>query len=155
MPPCDDITPWCDEKKKIASELAAHLPPAHEKHKDSAAVKVRGAGTALLKDTTTNKIPERRKAEIMQVLREHYKKEDITPEDIENASKLDIRQHLRETEDADQLVTEEEAIAKYITAQGEEAILQFVIRWRKVFLEGLRPAHMPQHWDVNHDFSLK
>jgi len=42
----------------------------------------------------------------------------------------------------------------YITSKGEEAILEFVIRWRQNFLTTLRPTHMPLHWDVRHDFAV-
>jgi len=143
-------------KNSILRELSAHLPPLPAKKfvVDSNIAKARAAGTALRKNTD-NTIPPKRVAELTQVIKNFYQKEDITEDDILKASKLDPRQELQAIQENEQPITEDEAIAKHISSKGEQAILEFVIRWRQNFLSTLRPTHMPQHWDVNHDFSAQ
>jgi hypothetical protein len=106
---------------------------------DPALMRVKTAANAL----RHQRIPAERRAELLQVLREHLRKDDVTAEEIEALSKVSPRQRNPEYRSHGALVV--------VHLDNEEKIRQFIIFWRKHFLEKMKPGHMPSYWDLNRD----
>jgi len=86
-----------------------------------------------------DRIPLHRIELLIQTLRNFFKKDQITPEDIERASK--IRPLVKTTD----CMKFGECIVKRV----QENLDLFVIMWRKHFLSTMKPKFMPAHWSVD------
>jgi len=144
-------------KKTISQEYAKDIyviPPKYVHNLNIA--RIRSAALVLKRHMAGSvTLPENRLIEVQNILKGYYQKDELTIDNISNACNLLANQEIpNENSNNTQISTEDEAIAKYITQQGEQAILDFVIRWRKNFLATLQPSYMPMHWNVNHDFLL-
>jgi hypothetical protein len=97
---------------------------------------IRGAGKAL--KYAWDKIPASRREVLLNKLRSYYNKQDITLEDIEKASKVEAQTQ----------TPEYIPFAKYVVDNCN--IQEFVVMWRKHFIETLKPQYLPDFWDINH-----
>ncbi len=119
-------------KKKIAEEMG--VPIGGTKNEIlSALFPLKRAANALAEFYDV--IPEPRKTELLNVLREHYHKQEITREDILEILKLQPDPKCKHYGElvVDQL----------------ESLDEFVLKWRKHFVEVMKPRYLPAHWDVN------
>jgi hypothetical protein len=125
-------------KKKIADEM--NIPIGGCGYLvDKSLFPVRTAGNALLENG--DKIPEPRKTELLDRLRAHFGKQEITKEDLIHASGL-------------KPIVMDPNFKSYGQAVVErlENIDDFVQQWRKHFVEVMKPKHLPAFWSV--DFGL-
>jgi len=102
--------------------------------------KVKSAGRALL--NAKNKLPEDRKNELIQVLKDHFKVEEITDDMILTASDCDFH------EVNDNYTPHSRAVVQHYLKEG--GLLDLEVRWRKHFLSTMKPKHLPPLWSINH-----
>jgi hypothetical protein len=100
---------------------------------------VRSAACALLK--FGDKIPASRAEELRNTLKTHFKKDELTTEDLQEASNLEFK-FKKEQENE----SHEERIIKNL---NPEELVQFVQRWRKYFVDVMKPQHLPKGWSTD------
>ena len=88
----------------------------------------------------SDKIPEARRQELYQTLRDYYQKEDITQEDIEEACDLE----------GNHSTPAEDEISKLVVEKTED-LDAFVVMWRQHFVSTVHPRFLPEHWSVDYD----
>jgi len=140
-----DILPLCSEchenyeihaqqlKKQLADEYAIQ----HENAKvlDTELKNVCLAASALLNHSDS--IPPERNAYLTAILIDYFNKDEITREDLEKAANLEYNTQRANYKPEGQAVVE-----------NISDISLFVQRWRKHFVDSLKPQYMPQHWIV-------
>lgn len=121
-------------RRKILEELK--ISEHGDSQIDTEAVKaIKAAKTLKLH---RDKIPEPKIEELTNRLKAYFKKEEITPEDLDKASQLEW-----------QIVPDNYACASKKVVESQIDIDAFATRWRIHFLAVMQPKFMPQHWDVN------
>ena len=123
-----------DFKRIIAKEVGIEL---HIPHKYDKALKiVAGLAHAILKHGY--KMPSERKANLMKKISEHFGKE-IKEEELKDIARTEIVpvdiKHINH--------------GKFVVDQlvDLEAISVFVKRWRRHFVETMKPKFLPDFWD--------
>ena len=101
---------------------------------------VKHAASAILKSRES--MPEKRVAELENVVKEFYKVETPTEEQLVDASKMDIKVWNKDYQPHSQLVYE-----GYKTV----GVVKLEQRWREHFLKSMKPKHMPDCWSVTHN----
>ncbi len=121
-------------KKKLGQKYGARFNDSNRT--DPVAYRAISAGSALIK--YSHIIPKHQQELLLNALRKYYKKDEITAEDIANSPKISPT------------VKDDDFIpyGKFIVSKVK--IEEFVVLWRKHFLEHAKPKHLPKFWDVNH-----
>ena len=83
-----------------------------------------------------------RKEELKQVLVDHFKKDDITDDDLETAFNYDPYV------DNEEYVPHAEAVVNHFAAN--DGILKLEKIWRQHFLDTMKPQFLPPFWSVSH-----
>jgi exonuclease 3'-5' domain-containing protein 2 len=141
-----DVVLLCDEHhrqyEKVASafktKIAERYGVVSDQHPDSTMQylrKVRGAAVSLLMGG--DKIPDDRKERLLKAVREHLKKEEITEDDLKQLIKMKCN---------DRRLTSSYAVMQKVIA--EKSIEDFVVEWRKHFMETMKPQFMPEYWEI-------
>ena len=102
--------------------------------------KVKCAARALL--YAGSKIPEKRCQELAQVVQEHYKVSDLSPELISEAATMVT---LKENAN---FLSHGQEVVKRVCLEGK--LLEFEKTWRQHFLDTMQPQHLPPLWSVDH-----
>jgi hypothetical protein len=143
-----DIVPLCtschtqyevfsDELKKELS-IKYNLPILGKGVRvDKSIHSVRSAGRALFKHW--DKIPNDRKEKLLIRLQNFFKKEDITKEDALYASKLSVLVYSGDCIPFGKLIVD-----------AVPNLQDFIVIWRKHFIDSMKPKFMPLYWDVNY-----
>jgi len=105
---------------------------------------VRSAGRALQADRARGCIPIKRKEELQAVLKEHYKVEEISDEVIDAAAAANF---LEENGD---YVPHSRAVVQYYLESNTSSLLELEKKWRRHFLDTMKPQHLPELWSVEH-----
>jgi len=142
----------CHRNASIATETLRKLLKKEDKisHQneplwtvDPVLKEVKSAACALRKYKDV--LPEQRQIELKRTLRSYFKKEEsdqITEEEIEKAAEIEFKTKNEECE------SHEERLVKQLKTHQD--IEHFVRRWRKHFLETMKPKFMPIGWDLDH-----
>merc|ERR1712042_79801 len=104
--------------------------------------RVRSAGRALQANRKRQCIPAARLQELEPALLEHYQVEELSDEIIDRAAKCNF---LMENGD---YVPHSRAVVQFFLERG--GLLQLEVRWRKHFLNAMKPAFLPDLWSVDH-----
>eukprot|EP01102_Stenamoeba_stenopodia_P008683 TRINITY_DN2525_c0_g2_i4.p1 TRINITY_DN2525_c0_g2~~TRINITY_DN2525_c0_g2_i4.p1 ORF type:complete len:767 (-),score=201.04 TRINITY_DN2525_c0_g2_i4:39-2339(-) len=135
-------------KKTISEETGIPLAKGatrynqYGEHRELARVK--GLARSLRKHYNGSAILKKeREEELLQELRNYFKKEDITMKDITEACAFEIKTPLSDSERNHGAGV----VAQLKTLEDKE---KFVQRWRKHFLDSLEPKFMPEHWSITH-----
>ena len=140
-----DVLPLCvachDLYERHADDLKRVLAKEHDVHFgsnvviDAALHRVKRHATALL--MYRDRIPEQRVSLLMESLRDHYGRQEVTEKDIRFAARLNPA--------AGQPVRKSYGQAVVERAGDLDA---FIKMWREHFLSTMNPGHMPPHWNV-------
>ncbi len=150
---CHDLLPLCvachDRYEAAANRLKRRLAEEHGapvggdgRFYDREISQVRKAACALLRQAQGSvDIPAERLAVLEDIIREHYAVEELTDELVSEAADLDA------------YVTPEgyRTHGSLIVEAVGDGLQAFVERWRRHFLEHVRPTHLPRHWDVERE----
>lgn len=90
------------------------------------------------------KIPESRKAELKKILEEFYGVTDFSPEILEQAAQLEYRV------DNENYNPHGKAVVRHVQNDGAQGLHNFEKRWRKHFVEVMKPQFLPRHWSIHH-----
>jgi len=121
-------------KKKLALDYGIPLIGSGW-YRDETIVKVKKSASALLNHWDV--IPSERREKLLQTLKNYFKKEEITKEDMEVANNCN---------ETVQTVNYAEHGSTVVAKVGN--IEEFVKMWRKHFLTTMQPKFMPDHWEV-------
>jgi len=102
--------------------------------------KVKSAGRAL-KNSKSN-LPQSRRDELSQILKDHYQVEEITVDIINMASDCNFH------EVNSNYTPHSRAVVQHYLKEG--GLLQLEVRWRKHFLATMKPKHLPALWSITH-----
>jgi hypothetical protein len=150
---CHDLVPLCvvchDRYEAAANLLKRQLADEHGapvggdgRFYDRETSRLRKAACALLRQADGKAdIPAERLAELEEILRDHYAADELTADLIAEAAALDPYATPEGYRTHGSLIVEAEA--------GD--LQGFVERWRRHFLEHVRPTHLPRHWDVGRE----
>ncbi|XP_053553965.1 exonuclease 3'-5' domain-containing protein 2 [Bombina bombina] len=105
---------------------------------------VRSGARALLNATN---LPEQRRAELLQDIKDFYSTENVTPETLQEAANLESRV-LNET-----YIPHGLKIVQSFAKGGLLSLMELERRWRQHFLDTMQPKHLPQRWSVDHNRS--
>lgn len=94
--------------------------------------KVRKAAGAL--DRSSHTMPPERKEELLQLLREHYGKQDLTDEEIKVAAGVDHRLPYTHVYHGEYVISKTDG---------------FVARWRSHFVQTMNPQFLPDGWTLD------
>lgn len=113
-------------KKEIWAEHGYKLDITVRVDRDLLRVKKSASALKLFRD----KIPKSRQEELMDVLREFFKKSDIDEDSISAAAEMEFDNYWQK-------------IAEKVDVQ------KFVVRWRTHFIETMKPKFMPEYWEIH------
>jgi hypothetical protein len=128
-------------KKEISKEY--HSPmQGYGKRADNHIRIVNRAANRLLNDTSGS-LGKKGKKKLHDIILAYYKKKHLTDSDIVCASKINPN-------------IKNDAFIEYgkSVVQKCGSIEDFIIRWRKHFIESMTPKFMPEHWDANRKLEL-
>jgi hypothetical protein len=142
-----DIVPMCvqchDQYEAFADQLKKELSQQYGvpfvgngvvMNRDLLRVKRHASALQHCRD----RIPKERVEQLYQTLREFFQRDEITAKDVEQAAR--IRPVLKTAEFT--------KFGEYIVKQVKD-LEAFVVRWRKHFINTMKPAHMPKHWKLD------
>jgi len=133
-----------DLRKKLSEECSAPIGTETDVklRENTDLKKVRSAGRALQANRKRQCIPQARLQELEEVLLDHYQVEELTDDIIDKAADCNF---LMENGD---YVPHSRAVVQFFLERG--GLLQLEVRWRKHFLETMKPAFLPELWSVDH-----
>lgn len=129
-------------RKVLARECNAPIESGDvgKSKEDPVLRKVRSAGRALAQ--ARNLLPQDRAALLEDVLKEHYKVDEVTDAIVQAAADVDTR------------IVNEEFVPHGLKVVGHfkenGGLVSFELRWRQHFLDTMKPKHMPPLWSVDH-----
>lgn len=138
-----DILPLClnchNTYETKADELKIQLKEKYGIRGDSVYVdrklkRVCLSACAILKHGSL--LPQKRYNKMISIIAEFYKKDNITQQDIENASQIVYRE--KNDKPSAQLIVE-----------CLDNIEEFVKMWRQHFIAHLNPQHLPLYWSID------
>jgi hypothetical protein len=115
-----------------------HKAPMDVSTVDILAMRARGAARTLLK--YSQKIPAARREVLLGTVRAYLGKDDVGVDDLSDLSGLDVCFHWEGQKLHAQMVMES------VVASGGEH--EFIVMWRKHFVDRMAPRFLPTKWDV-------
>ncbi|XP_035673576.1 exonuclease 3'-5' domain-containing protein 2-like [Branchiostoma floridae] len=109
---------------------------------DPARRKARTAAKALLRDD--NKIPAERKLELETHVKEFYSTEEVTTAMLMEAATLETRI------ENENFVPHAEKVVRSLL-ERRDGLMLFEKRWRRHFLDSMKPRYLPPLWSVDHN----
>jgi len=133
-----------DLRKKLSEECNAPIGTETDvKLRENVEFKkVRSAGRALQANRKRQCIPQDRLVELRAVLQDHYQIKEVSDEYIDRAANMSFL-----VENGD-YVPHSRAVVQHFLERG--GLLQLEVRWRKHFLNAMKPAFLPDLWSVDH-----
>lgn len=107
---------------------------------DSRRKALRNAASALLKNRST--IPEARVRELEDVVKAYFTVESISHELLEEAANTDAREWSEDYQGHGQRVCQ---------AYMRKGLVELQQRWRRHFIDTMRPKYLPRFWSVTHN----
>lgn len=126
-------------KQKLADDYNCSLQGKGAKF-DHDLLRVKKAATAIVRHSKV--IPPERLAVLWGILREHYGSE-VNDDQLMRADNLDPLLKDNDYKPYGQYVVE-----------SVPDLHQFVVMWRKHFIETMEPQFMPVHWDINRQLEV-
>lgn len=120
-------------KKELAEKYNTKIIPNIIYDKELS--KAVSASTALLKNK--DKIPESRKNELFQTVKEYLKIENVSEKQLLTLAKKRKDIHIKQNDQSFG-----EIIVKQVNFQ------EFTEMWRNHFISNMKPQFMPEHWDI-------
>ncbi|XP_019618501.1 PREDICTED: exonuclease 3'-5' domain-containing protein 2-like [Branchiostoma belcheri] len=143
---CHQQTSYHDNRlrNQIAREFNAPLGSEDNVKflEDPVRRKARTAAKALLRDN--NKIPAERKSELETQVKEHYNTEELTTSMLAEAASLETRI------ENENFVPHAEKVVRSLL-ERENGLVSFEKRWRRHFLDNMKPQFLPPLWSVDHN----
>jgi 5-methylcytosine-specific restriction endonuclease McrA len=126
-----------DRKKK---EMAEALGMSYAGLTEEAREKNWAASSAMSLLRHGNKIPQEKKDHLLQRIRRHLRKEEITEEDLIQVVRT--RKELRDD-------SAHNRFAKHVALMAQENYSEFAREWREHFVATMNPQFMPELWRID------
>ncbi|KFW05554.1 PREDICTED: exonuclease 3'-5' domain-containing protein 2 [Eurypyga helias] len=131
-------------KLQLAEEFSAPINSEEDVHllEDPLRRQVRSAARALL---NADSLPDPRRAELLQIIKDFFNSEAVTPEMLQEAAGLETR-ICNET-----YMPHGRKVVQCFAKGGLRSLMQLERRWRQHFLDSMQPQHLPERWSVDHN----
>jgi hypothetical protein len=154
-------------RKQLVNEVGTPIASTKEAKEsvDNVLKQVVAAASALVRNR--ERLPTERREELLDVLRKHFGRQEISDLDIESAGiphnidcmyvvsltpivfeivQIKFRKVTPEGSPAD---AHGAMVVRQLCSTAED-LATFTRRWRQWFLDSMKPQHLSKHWDVDH-----
>ncbi|NXU52900.1 EXD2 protein, partial [Turnix velox] len=143
---CHAISNYYDNhlKQQLAEEFGAPIGSEEGVRllEDPLRRQVRSGARALL---NANSLPDPRRAELLQSIKDFFNTEAITPEMLQEAAGLETRIC------NESYIPHGLKVVQCFAKGGLRSLMQLERRWRQHFLDSMQPKHLPEQWSVDHN----
>ncbi|XP_025044076.2 exonuclease 3'-5' domain-containing protein 2 isoform X1 [Pelodiscus sinensis] len=143
---CHAISNYYDNhlKQQLAEEFGAPIGSEEGVRllEDPLRRQVRSAARALL---NADSLPDARREELLQGIKDFFNTETITSEMLQEAAGLEIRIC------NESYVPHGLKVVQCLAKGGLRSLMQLEKRWRQHFLDTMQPKHLPKQWSVSHN----
>ncbi|KFP31064.1 Exonuclease 3'-5' domain-containing protein 2 [Colius striatus] len=131
-------------KQQLAEEFGAPIGSEEGVRllEDPLRRQVRSGARALL---NADSLPELRRAELLQSIKDFFNTEAITPEMLQEAAGLETRIY------NESYTPHGLKVVQCFAKGGLRSLMQLERRWRQHFLDSMQPKHLPEQWAVDHN----
>ncbi|NXK49602.1 EXD2 protein, partial [Chauna torquata] len=143
---CHAISNYYDNhlKQQLAEEFGAPIGSEEGVRllEDPLRRQVRSGARALL---NADSLPDPRRAELLQGIKDFFNTEAVTPEMLQEAAGLETRIC------NESYVPHGLKVVQCFAKGGLRSLMQLERRWRQHFLDSMQPKHLPEQWSVDHN----
>ncbi|XP_054017564.1 exonuclease 3'-5' domain-containing protein 2 isoform X2 [Dryobates pubescens] len=143
---CHAISNYYDNllKQQLAEEFSAPIGSEEGVRllEDPLRRQVRSGARALL---NADSLPEPRRTELLQCIKEFFNTEAVTPEMLQEAAGLETRIF------NESYMPHGLKVVQCFAKGGLRSLMQLERRWRQHFLDSMQPKHLPEQWSVDHN----
>ncbi|XP_026705357.1 exonuclease 3'-5' domain-containing protein 2 [Athene cunicularia] len=143
---CHAISNYYDNhlKQQLAEEFGAPIGSEEGVRllEDPLRRQVRSGAQALL---NADSLPDPRRAELLQSIKDFFNTEAVTPEILQEAAGLETRIW------NESYMPHGLKVVQCFAKGGLRSLMQLERRWRQHFLDSMQPKHLPEQWSVDHN----
>ncbi|NXF67244.1 exonuclease 3'-5' domain-containing protein 2 isoform X1 [Strix uralensis] len=143
---CHAISNYYDNhlKQQLAEEFGAPIGSEEGVRllEDPLRRQVRSGARALL---NADSLPDPRRAELLQSIKDFFNAEAVTPEMLQEAAALETRIW------NESYMPHGLKVVQCFAKGGLRSLMQLERRWRQHFLDSMQPKHLPEQWSVDHN----
>ncbi|NXJ65927.1 EXD2 protein, partial [Rostratula benghalensis] len=143
---CHAISNYYDNhlKQQLAEEFGAPIGSEEGVRllEDPLRRQVRSGARALL---NAESLPDSRRAELLQSIKDFFKTEAVTTEMLQEAAGLETRVC------NESYMPHGLKVVQCFAKGGLRSLMQLERRWRQHFLDSMQPKHLPEQWSVDHN----
>uniref|UniRef100_A0A8C8B101 Exonuclease 3'-5' domain-containing protein 2 n=1 Tax=Otus sunia TaxID=257818 RepID=A0A8C8B101_9STRI len=143
---CHAISNYYDNhlKQQLAEEFGAPIGSEEGVRllEDPLRRQVRSGARALL---NADSLPDPRRAELLQSIKDFFNAEAVTPEMLQEAAGLETRIW------NESYMPHGLKVVQCFAKGGLRSLMQLERRWRQHFLDSMQPKHLPEQWSVDHN----
>ncbi|NWY58244.1 EXD2 protein, partial [Chionis minor] len=143
---CHAISNYYDNhlKQQLAEEFSAPIGSEEGVRllEDPLRRQVRSGARALL---NADSLPDPRRAELLQSIKDFFNTEAVTPEMLQEAAGLETRIC------NESYMPHGLKVVQCFAKGGLRSLMQLERRWRQHFLDSMQPKHLPEQWSVDHN----
>ncbi|XP_065542823.1 exonuclease 3'-5' domain-containing protein 2 isoform X1 [Lathamus discolor] len=143
---CHAISNYYDNhlKQQLAEEFGAPIGSEEGVRlmEDPLRRQVRSGARALL---NADGLPDPRRAELLQSIKDFFNAERVTPEMLQEAAGLETRIC------NESYMPHGLKVVQCFAKGGLRSLIQLERRWRQHFLDNMQPRHLPEQWSVDHN----
>ncbi|NWR29150.1 EXD2 protein, partial [Tachuris rubrigastra] len=143
---CHAISNYYDNhlKQQLAEEFGAPIGSEEGVRllEDPLRRQVRSGARALL---NADSLPDPRRAELLQSIKDFFNAEAVTPEMLQEAAGLETRIC------NESYMPHGLKVVQCFAKGGLRSLMQLERRWRQHFLDSMQPKHLPEQWSVDHN----
>ncbi|XP_060618043.2 exonuclease 3'-5' domain-containing protein 2 [Anolis sagrei] len=143
---CHAISNYYDNhlKQQLAEEFGAPIGCEEGVRllEDPIRRQVRSAARALL---NADNLPSARKEELLQVIKDYFESETVSPEMLQEAAGLETRIF------NESYMPHGLKVVHRFAKGGLLSLMQLERRWRQHFLDVMQPKYLPEQWSVDHN----
>ncbi|XP_064316110.1 exonuclease 3'-5' domain-containing protein 2 isoform X1 [Phalacrocorax carbo] len=143
---CHAISNYYDNhlKQQLAEEFGAPMGSEEGVRllEDPLRRQVRSGARALL---NADSLPDPRRAELLQSIKDFFNTEAVTPEMLQEAAGLETRIF------NESYIPHGLKVVQCFAKGGLRSLMQLERRWRQHFLDSMQPKHLPEQWSVDHN----
>ncbi|XP_068802277.1 exonuclease 3'-5' domain-containing protein 2 isoform X1 [Struthio camelus] len=143
---CHAVSNYYDNhlKQQLAEEFGAPIGSEEGVRllEDPLRRQVRSGARALL---NADSLPDPRRAELLQGIKDFFNTEAVTPEMLQEAAGLETRIC------NESYIPHGLKVVQCFAKGGLRSLMQLERRWRQHFLDSMQPKYLPEQWSVDHN----
>lgn len=133
-------------RQQLADECGAPISSSSSSKvwENSDMKRVRSAGRAIQANRKRQSIPSERLQELTAVLKTHFCTDDVIDEMVDEAADIDCLEV-----NGEYIPHSRAVVQHHMTTEGL-SLIQLEYRWRKHFIDNMKPRFLPDLWSVDH-----